>query len=529
MSAAQLTKRVAGWPVHPLLFATFPVVFLLAQNIHELPAAEAIAPFLLVLTGSACLLLILTGLTRNRDKAALAASILVVAFFSYGPAHDVLQGRTILGIALGADVFLLLAGLAAAGAALFFALRTSRNLYPVTRALNVMALALMAMNLSTLAMNASPASGPAPEVALPVSPGSESRPDVYYLVPERYGAQRPLVAHFDFDNSGFLNLLAYNGFYVAEEATSNYANTAHSLASSLNMDYLDELTSHVERPSEDFEPIFNLIRENRVAEFLKGQGYQYVNLGSWYSPTASSSIADVSITFGGTGNFGRVFDSELNRILYRTTLAWGISRQLDLGTDDLDPRRRHYAHSLWQFEELEKIRDLPGPKFVFAHLSISHDPYVFDREGRFVSEARARDRPYKQRYSEQLEFTNEKLASLLSHLLEGPESARPVIMLQSDEGPFGRELGTGATDEPTPDEVRNNAAIRFPILNAFFMPALSSELYPTVSPVNGFRIVLNQLFDTDLPLLPDKNYSWFDGDLYTFTDLTSQLRGAGAE
>ena len=32
------------------------------------------------------------------------------------------------------------------------------------------------------------------------------------------------------------------------------------------------------------------------------------------------------------------------------------------------------------------------------------------------------------------------------------------------------------------------------------------SLYPTISPVNSFRVVLNQYFGTDLEYLPDLSY-----------------------
>jgi len=36
------------------------------------------------------------------------------------------------------------------------------------------------------------------------------------------------------------------------------------------------------------------------------------------------------------------------------------------------------------------------------------------------------------------------------------------------------------------------------------------ELYPSISPVNTFRIILNQFFNEDFDLLPDLTYFTFD-------------------
>lgn len=526
MTGPRFLGRAMRVPFHPFLLAMFPVIFLLAENINELPAQEAGLPLLVILAGTTAALFALSALLKDFEKAAVSVSVLVFIFFSYGPLQGVLEGRTVLGLDVARDRFLLPLWLGLGGATLFVVVRARRSLARVTSALNVTSLTLIALNLSALLVYATSKGGSAEPINLPISDTARAGlPDIYYIVPERYGSKAALKEHFDLDIGEFHNFLEQKGFYVAESSTSNYGNTAHSLASSLNMSYLEELTSHIERPSEDFEPIFDLIRNNRVAGFLKERGYQYINLGSWYLPTASSPIADINLTYDGSGNFGRFFGSEFHRILYRTTLAWTASRHLGIGTDDLDPRRRHYGHSLWQFEELERARDLPGPKFVFAHLSISHDPYVFDQRGWFVPESRAEGWSYERKYSEQLQFTNTLLTNLIDHLLGGPESNHPIIVLQGDEGPFTAEgvknPNRFAGREPTPEEVRTDSRKRYPILNAIYLPGMEYQHYPATTPVNNFRILLNQLFQTNLDLLPDENYAWSAGDMYTFKDRTS--------
>jgi len=62
------------------------------------------------------------------------------------------------------------------------------------------------------------------------------------------------------------------------------------------------------------------------------------------------------------------------------------------------------------------------------------------------------------------------------------------------------------------------------ILNAYYVPYLDikDKLYPTITPVNSFRLILSELFAADLPLLPDKQYIFRD-DLhpYTFSEVTN--------
>ena len=63
----------------------------------------------------------------------------------------------------------------------------------------------------------------------------------------------------------------------------------------------------------------------------------------------------------------------------------------------------------------------------------------------------------------------------------------PIIIIQGDHG-FGEGLN-------------------FPILNAFYLPGIpAGSLYPTLSPVNTFRLVFNHYFNGEYSLLPDESF-----------------------
>src|SRR5262249_55856944 len=68
---------------------------------------------------------------------------------------------------------------------------------------------------------------------------SETTPDVYYIILDGYARADTLKRECQFDNSEFLEQLRSRGFYVADQSCSNYPMTFMSLASSLNMSYLD--------------------------------------------------------------------------------------------------------------------------------------------------------------------------------------------------------------------------------------------------------------------------------------------------
>lgn len=61
------------------------------------------------------------------------------------------------------------------------------------------------------------------------------------------------------------------------------------------------------------------------------------------------------------------------------------------------------------------------------------------------------------------------------------------------------------------------------IFNAYYLPDDSSNaLYPTISPVNSFRMIMNEYFGMNYPLLPDEAYYSQQDDPFTLT-LTPKL------
>jgi hypothetical protein len=66
---------------------------------------------------------------------------------------------------------------------------------------------------------------------------------------------------------------------------------------------------------------------------------------------------------------------------------------------------------------------------------------------------------------------------------------------------------------------------RMCILNAYLVPEeMRAALYPEISPVNTFRLILNYCLGTDIPLVEDRAFfSTWGGD-YDFRDMTDLVR-----
>ena len=65
------------------------------------------------------------------------------------------------------------------------------------------------------------------------------KPDVYYIIFDAYPRSDQLLEHFGYDNREMIAFLEDNQFYVAHKSHANYPMTPLSLASSMNMQYMD--------------------------------------------------------------------------------------------------------------------------------------------------------------------------------------------------------------------------------------------------------------------------------------------------
>ncbi|HEX2995549.1 MAG TPA: hypothetical protein VHP14_12035, partial [Anaerolineales bacterium] len=125
-----------------------------------------------------------------------------------------------------------------------------------------------------------------------------------------------------------------------------------------------------------------------------------------------------------------------------------------------------------------------------------HPPFVFGPNGESVvippyyenGEAGYRRDDFRRGYHNQVIFIDSQITEALSKIIAN-SAQTPVIILQGDHGPI-----------KIPGEKRMN------ILSAYLFPGAEGELYPSVTSVNNFRLVFNNYFNANLPVLPDKSY-----------------------
>ena len=99
--------------------------------------------------------------------------------------------------------------------------------------------------------------------------------------------------------------------------------------------------------------------------------------------------------------------------------------------------------------------------------------------------------PTKQ-YTDEIFYLNKRIEEVVDDILENSPT-EPVIIIQGDHG---SRSGYHLVEYETPG-----------ILNAYYLPEYCrSGLYPTITPVNTFRMVFNSCLGADFDLLEDKIY-----------------------
>ncbi|TKJ28064.1 MAG: hypothetical protein CEE40_12555 [Chloroflexi bacterium B3_Chlor] len=530
--------------IHPFLFAVFPILFLFAYNIDQFPAAVTLLPMAVAVGVAAVFWLGLSFVLKDKRKAGFIVSLLFLLFFSYENLFeatkaliarvDWIEGSL---VRLGMSVvevrqFVLVASGAFFAIAVYFSVKTRRSLHSFTNIANVVAGAAVMISITNIAIYETSA-----RLALPGDVGGETAEippadlsgetallDIYYIIVDGYARGDVLQEIYEYDNSEFLDHLASQGFYVADRSRANYCQTTLSLASSLNLKYLDDVAEQVGTDYRRRGPLSDAIRDSTVFRFLKQRGYTIVAFASGYFATEVTS-AHVYMA-------ARWTPGEFEADLIDMTPFPFVGRAVGVGDwhDVLDRYGLKRERILYTFDHLADATELEGPVFVFAHIVAPHPPFVLGRDGEAVDpgygftfndgihvikEGRLTRDEYLRGYVDQLIYTNRRLLSTLDEILSR-SAEPPIIILQSDHGPGSRF--------DRHDPYNTDLKERLSILNAYYLPGKgSTELYAGITPVNTFRLILDLYFATDCGLLEDDSYFSTWSHPYAFIDVTNEL------
>ncbi|MDF2380410.1 sulfatase-like hydrolase/transferase [Nostoc ellipsosporum NOK] len=468
-------------PYYILLLPLFYVLH--AYQTHALPwsTAEYLSIAWRYLLPAVLLLLIAFALARQWQKAGLLAFILLAADFFLPLAQ----------LHLSYKIFLPLVALLVV-ALLVLAWRSKQPPVKLTRYLNLLFLVLLIADAALISYRE--VSGK--EKVVPVGKdyvfpnvSTAPTPDIYFILLDEYAGPASLQKDFGFDNSALDSFLTGHGFFVAHDARSNYNFTSFSLASALNMRYI-QTPGDGKVNASHYHQAEQLIRDNEVVRALGKRGYDFIN----------QSIFDIA---GQPVNPKPSFAPSAKEIIYRSTLIGKADYEIGWNfrnTGALRKSQHEAEESIFTGigDRVHKIKSLSAvrsakPRFIYTHLLVPHPPFFMNHlQRRSSAETDSLGKRSIEGYRGNVAYANELIRDMVQTILRNT-NGNAVIILTGDHGFRWREY--------------ENLPHHFSILHAIYWPGKDySDWQQNSSLVNLFRKVLSRIYGVRLNDLEEKEY-----------------------
>ncbi|MFZ1313723.1 MAG: hypothetical protein WAR38_12725, partial [Chitinophagaceae bacterium] len=237
------TKALHILRTRPIFLYLLPVFFVLhgyTENYDFVPVKDAVILLATYLVASLILSLLAWIVYRNFTKANLLAFCMMAFHFFFGAAHDLIKK-------ISPDIFILKYSFILPCTAILFIVllislkKTKKSFLKITLFTNLLLLLFIVADSGWLLLKVSTAK----EIKLTPVSGLIKKcdtckyPDVYLIMADGYPGQTELKAVLGYDNQLFEKELEKRGFHFVDSSRSNYNLTPFSVASMLDMDYLN--------------------------------------------------------------------------------------------------------------------------------------------------------------------------------------------------------------------------------------------------------------------------------------------------
>jgi hypothetical protein len=495
---------------YPLLLGIYPALALISVNISQMNLVDGVRSILIAMIFTVVIYGLFIWRIRDQQKAALLTLWFILFFFAYGHLYNAIWGKSLFGFVLGRHRFLFPIWLVVFSAGGWLIYKKVKHLDLFTRVMNIVSIVLLVIPMFQIGLfqwtryHLVSGGGNQSSVTWDASAiPSAQLPDVYYIILDGYSRDDMLLKNYNLDISNFLTQLEGLGFYVPRCSQSNYGLTGLSLASSLNMNTVDQILPQAILEHNNWVSFSGVIKHSLVRQLFESMGYKTVSFenGIWWSEWTDASffISDANGSSNSLTNFRQVNDFEA--LFIRTTL---LSAVQGASTTKLlspiiqlvkTPEEMRADQVLMALSAMGNVPEIPGHKLVFLHLVSPHEPYVFSPDGQYILTQET-----DPGYPNQIQYLNTRIVSLVRTILE-KSTTPPIIILQSDHG--------------------RDTEVRMANFEAYYFPkGGQAVLYPTETPINTFRLIFNTYFNQKLPLMPDISYYSPYDDYYNFVKVT---------
>jgi hypothetical protein len=471
--------KEAHWPRFLLLAAAlmsvsaYPVLFVYFHNVQESVISQAATPILIFAAVGFLAWIFFWLLSGRMASGALDAMFFMLVFMNYAPIDAGIRklipdwrwwriAPTILFLFMTLSLLRRFFGKRPAADA-----RTAK----IAMGIGAVFLALTLFNagigieaLAALARSGGPAKtagrSAAPE---PIAVRTNGRrPNFYFFILDEYSRQDILQKYADYDNAPFLDGLRSKKFNVSYSSRSTASTTRVSIGNSLYYSHQFRLDSET-MAGIKFPPLLDAFKRAGYVTYVFCPVYRFA--GGLTDVMLHSTAALTALSIEKT-------------VLEKSFFAYVQTA----GNEEIR------ADRLSLLKQAADVigKSAPGPKFLFFHLLLPHEPFVFDENGGSVSYENMNNWINPKYYVGQLRFLSKKMDELTGMILRSDPGA--VVLMQSDHGarPFSG-LSEGE---------------RLASFNVLYLAGQEADI-EGLSTINTLRLAMNQALGLKLKMLED--------------------------
>lgn len=510
--------------LHPLSFAVFPIISLWVTNLARMEAQDTLRPLLETALAAIAMYFTFKLFIKDSSKAGMLSTLILFLYFSYGHIFTLIRWIPVIGLIIARNRIMGSLWLLILVFGGYLILKYGKKINNLTQFLNYTGLIFLALTalqlgyakyheISVAVQNSQPISNENSPLNPQNAGNRENFPDIYLILLDTYARSDEIKEMFNYDNTPFVQALTRLGFTIPACSMSNYTLTAFTMSSMLNMNYLETFYPNIDpqKTNVDFTAFSEYIRHSTVRKNLSALGYKTVSFESEFPWV---EIPDADIFYTTQSSIGILikflsptdFDNELSQttVLKIINDTRTVSPALDDELNAIDNFFDNLKNKLYPFSDnkydliisslakMESITDVPGPKFVYLHMTALHPHFVLGQDGQYDKSS------LDSGYINSMIYLNKRMLEILPKIIQHSK-VPPVIILMGDHG---FKLG--------PDSRLYN-------FTAIYMPGGGKAMiYPSITPVNIFRIIFNTYFNSHYKLLPDTSYNYVNGQSFNF-------------
>lgn len=498
----KIVKQVVGWLPKAYVFL-IPVYFIL----HNYYLYHQQIPFFLLKTHLLFWLLLpfiivacLSLLIPDRRKTVnVLACFLLLFYFFFGPAYDVLRQVSYVKILSKISVILGLTITAIAAMVLYRKkIKMEQSRIPSLLYLIFLTLIFIESIDFIFFHNRFVKNNKDLKPVFQLDSGlsmMRHKPDIYHFIFDELSQTKAAADFLKYDNTFLDSTLKNRGFYIASNSKSAYIQTPFSIASTFQGSVFS--SEHEKRIGlMDYQLAYHEIRQNQYIPYLIRNGYQIHNLAEYkiYPDEPDSGIADP------VNDIEQVVINQTYPALMYELINSAIKDKLSNVFEN--EANRNGEIILAQKHILDRIKRVSDyssnqhiqPAFIHMHINAPHLPGFFDSTGKPWSaqtvKAYRYDTILHNAYKVNMAFTRKIILELVEKI-QVATKGQAIIIIQSDHG------YRGSMKYPVPDSIKykNFMAIYFPdqdydwLDQDFFLP-------------NTFRVLLKKYTDSTILLTP---------------------------